>query len=378
MRTAAFMAAGLFGLGLLLECCTSGEGPRPGAAPPLDAASSDGASPPRDAAAPDAAPFVLPPPAPYDSPTCHHGAMPARCDDRWCTLPKGCFLMGTPETEVVRARYGEEQREVSFTHDLLISKHETTQAEWVATGLPNPSKANQRPDLVSDCLEPRCPVGDITWWDAWVFANLENDRAGLPHCAEPRDCKGTPGNGLVCARIEQLVPSLYECEGFRLPTRSEFEYAARGGTLTEFYSGKMTGDGEGPEPHLREIAWFTQNSGHTTHPVEQKLPNHWGLFDMLGNAVEWVTEEEISSANPPGPLVDFRGVLHPTDDSALVRGGAANAPPWSLRAGGRSLGAVRWAHGPGGSVRLVRSLPHLHDAGAPDAAPADASSDAGR
>ena len=99
---------------------------------------------------------------------------------------------------------------------------------------------------------------------------------------------------------------------------------------------------------------------------------------MLGNAGEWVTEEEISSANPPGPLVDFRGVLHPTDDSALVRGGFANAAPWSLRVGSRALGAVRWAHGPGVTVRLVRSLPHPTDAGAPDAAPADASPDAGR
>ena len=53
--------------------------------------------------------------------------------------------MGSPKTEAVRARYGEEQREVSFTHDLLISQFETTQAEWEASGLPNPSRTD-RPD----------------------------------------------------------------------------------------------------------------------------------------------------------------------------------------------------------------------------------------
>jgi sulfatase modifying factor 1 len=274
--------------------------------------------------------------------------------------------MGSPRTEPDHSTYGEEQREVSFTHDLLISQFETTQAEWEAAGLPNRSRPD-RPDLVSDCLDKRCPVGNMTWFDAWVYANLLNDREGLSHCAEPRECTGTPGAGMTCGRIEQLVPSLYGCEGYRLPTRSEFEYAARGGTLTAFYSGPISGDGEGPEYHLREIAWFVENSGNTTHPVGQKVPNHWGLYDILGNAGERVTEEGIGLPNPDGPLVDFRGVLNPTDDSVLIRGGFANAPPWGLRAGARSLTGSRSATTPGAGFRLVRSLPNAVDAGAPDA-----------
>ena len=366
MKTAALTTFAVGGLGLLLWCCTSGEAPAP--APTRPEASAPEASIPAAGDSSTAAPFALPAPAPYDSPTCHHGAMPAKCDARWCVLPRGCFLMGTPETEAVRARYGEEQREVSFTHDILISKNETTQAEWVAAGLPNPSRVEARPELISDCLEARCPVGNISWWDGWVFANAENDREGFEHCAEPRECTGTPGAGLSCKRIEQLVPSLYDCKGYRLPTRSEYEYAARGGTLTEFYSGKMTGDGEGPEMHLREIAWFTENSGHRTHPVGQKMPNHWGLYDLLGNSGEWVTEEGIGVPTQEGPLVDFRGAMQPEGESALTRGGFANAPPWGLRAGGRSLASPRYARSPGGGVRLVRSLPNPTDAGAaPDA-----------
>jgi formylglycine-generating enzyme required for sulfatase activity len=317
---------------------------------------------PTDAA--DAAPFVLPVPKPYDTPTCHHPALVANCRNGYCLLPKGCFLMGAPPGEADRSRYGEEQREVSFTHDLLISTYETTQAQWVAAGLPNRSMRLSNPELISDCDAPDCPVGNVTWFDAWVFANILNDRENLPHCAEPRECAGTPGGGLACKRIEQLVPSLYECRGYRLPTRSEFEYAARAGTLTEFYSGPMSGQGYGPEYHLRHIAWFVENSGNFTHPVGQKLPNYWGLYDILGNAGEWVTEEFIGTENPPGPLVDFRGVLNPTDDAALSRGGFSNGEPWALRAGARSITGSRAYGSPGGGFRLVRSLPNEADGGA--------------
>jgi formylglycine-generating enzyme required for sulfatase activity len=275
--------------------------------------------------------------------------------------------MGSPKNEAHGSRYGEEQREVSFTHDLLISQFEATQAEWTSLGFPNRANPNARPDLVSGCVAPNCPAVNMTWFDIWAYANALNDREGLPHCAEPRECTGAPGAGMKCSRIEQLVPSLYGCAGYRLPTRSEYEYAARGGTLTTFYSGAISGDGEGPEYHLREIAWFVENSGNNTHPVGQKLPNHWGLYDILGNAGEWVTEEGIGLPNPDGPLVDFRGVLNPTDDSVLMRGGFSNAPPWGLRAGARSLTGLRNYESSGGGFRLVRSLPNVVDGGASDA-----------
>ncbi len=272
--------------------------------------------------------------------------------------------MGEPNGVPHRAAYGAELREVSFTHDLLVSTFETTQAQWVAAGLPNRSMRLGNPELVSDCDTPGCPVGNVTWFDAWTYANILNDRENLPHCAEPRECTGTPGGGLVCKRIEQLAPSLYECRGYRLPTRSEFEYAARAGTLTEFYSGPMTGGGYGPEYHLRHIAWFGENSGNYTHPVGQKLPNYWGLYDILGNTVEWTTEGFTSGENPPNPIVDFRGQLDPTDDVAIMRGGPANSEPWELRAGARTFTGTRAVGSPGVGFRLVRSLPNEADGGA--------------
>jgi formylglycine-generating enzyme required for sulfatase activity len=82
---------------------------------------------------------------------------------------------------------------------------------------------------------------------------------------------------------------------YRLPTEAEWEYAARAGT-TGPYAGS-----------LDEIAWYAGNSGDETHPVGQKKPNAWGLYDMEGNVREWVQDLYARNYYGVSPLTDPTG-----------------------------------------------------------------------
>ena len=97
-------------------------------------------------------------------------------------------------------------------------------------------------------------------------------------------------------------------------TETEWEYAARGGTTTEYSFGD-------DESKLGDYAWFADNAGRKTHPVGQKKPNPFGLFDMHGNVFEWV--EDHWHSNYQGAPTDGSALLT-DDDKALrvLRGGS--------------------------------------------------------
>ncbi len=107
------------------------------------------------------------------------------------------------------------------------------------------------------------PVECVSWYDAIYFCNKLSEKFGL-----------TP----VYAVEGNTVTQNSAENGFRLPTNEEWEYAAKGG---EYY--KYAGS-----DNLDVVGWYRNNSGEKTHPVAQKMPNGYGLYDMSGNVWEWV------------------------------------------------------------------------------------------
>jgi formylglycine-generating enzyme required for sulfatase activity len=115
-----------------------------------------------------------------------------------------------------------------------------------------------------------------------------------------------------------------------VPTEAEWEYACRAGTTTRFSFGEA-------DASLGEYAWFTGNSDGKTHPVGQKRPNAWGLFDMHGNVWEWCGDgfDEKYYGDSPGA-----DPLGPSEAAARVmRGGGWSYSPQSRRAACRSRNA---------------------------------------
>jgi formylglycine-generating enzyme required for sulfatase activity len=155
------------------------------------------------------------------------------------------------------------------------------------------------------------PVESVSWLDAILFCNKLSERE-----------KRSP-----FYQVNGTEVSLLGGYGYRLPTEAEWEYACRAKSTTLYPFGDDAGN-------LGEHAWFDGNSERKTHPVGQKLPNAWGLYDMLGNVWEWCADcydpnyyASSPPADPPGPS----GVSH-----RVIRGGSWGNDPWYCRPAIRS------------------------------------------
>lgn len=143
----------------------------------------------------------------------------------------------------------------SWTVDVAghrLAAHPVTRGQYArVTGRP-----------LSDAGADRLPVESVSWWDAVHFCNALSGQEGLT----PVYRVGADG---------ESVDRDTSADGYRLPTEAEWEHACRAGTSGPRY---------GP---LDDIAWHRQNSGERVHEVGGRLPNPWGLYDMLGNVWEW-------------------------------------------------------------------------------------------
>jgi formylglycine-generating enzyme required for sulfatase activity len=221
-------------------------------------------------------------------------------DMEFVRIAPGEFMMGCSPGDQQCAPDENPRHRVQITKSFEIGKYEVTQAQWVALMGENPSSNK------GDTL----PVETVSKLEAQEFVAKLNAR----------------NDGYR----------------YRLPTEAEWEYAARAG-MDAPYSGP-----------LDQVAWYAANSEDETHPVGQKRPNAWGLFDVQGNVREWVSDLYSGTfyGNSPG-----------TDPTGPAPGSIAG--PAGLRGGGRGgrgPGAPggRGQGGPGGPP-IVQPIPFPAD-----------------
>lgn len=174
----------------------------------------------------------------------------------FASVPAGSFKMGLDS-------YSDESpvHQVTFASGFYMGRYEVTQAQWQKVMGNNPSSNKS-------CGE-NCPVEKVSWDDTQEFIKKLN--------------------------------AMNDGYTYRLPSEAEWEYACRAGT-----TGNDAGD-------LDSMAWYGKNSEDKMHPVGQKLPNAWGLYDMHGNVLEWIMDYYHGNYNGA-----------PTDGSAWLSGGESN------------------------------------------------------
>jgi formylglycine-generating enzyme required for sulfatase activity len=169
-------------------------------------------------------------------------------------IPPGTFRMGSPTNEVDRIENEGPQTEVTLTKGFYMCRFSVTQGEYSAVMGSNPSFFSQAHGFSPDLTRP---VEQVSWNEATNY------------CAQRTKQELAAG----------LIPA---GSHYRLPTEAEWEHACRALTSTRFDYGDDPGYAE-----LGNYAWYDANSGGMTHPVGEKLPTRWGLYDMYGNVINW-------------------------------------------------------------------------------------------
>ena len=188
----------------------------------------------------------------------------------------GSFTMGTDKNDAEKPAH-----KVTITKPFYLGKYEVTQEQWETVMGSNPSNFKG----------PKLPVERVSWSECRDFVD----------------------------KLKETVPG----HEFRLPTEAQWEYACRAGSAGDY----CFGDGD---KNLGEYAWYSSNAGSQTHPVGEKKPNAWGLYDMHGNVWEWC-----SDAYGPYSGEAVSDPAGATSGSHVLRGGSWGGEPGRLRSAHR-------------------------------------------
>jgi formylglycine-generating enzyme required for sulfatase activity len=162
----------------------------------------------------------------------------------------------------------------------------------------------------------------MTWYEAAHYCNWLSVQTGIPKeqwCYEPNK-QGKYGPGM------KAKDKFWELTGYRLPTEAEWEYACRAGTVTSRYYGLT-------ERLLPQYAWYLANGENHARPAATLEPNDLGLFDMLGNALEWCFDQYGDYPEQKDKVFEDIPSTQPVEDAIRrrLRGGAFYYPPSYVR-----------------------------------------------
>ena len=251
----------------------------------------------------------------------------------YALIPAGSFTMGCSPGDTQCCRDNcwwpfdiEKPHEVILTRDYWMKTTEVTQGEVTAL-------AGINPTVFTGCGDD-CPADGFTWWQTLAIANLASAAEALPACYF-QDEAATIHYDMNAANARAWPHWLGpDCEGYRLPTEAEWEYAARAGSTTPYPNGEATHE------NLDAIGWYGNNSAcdwagceqencregaggippSGPQPVGLKQPNAWGLYDMSGNLWEFVWDS--FGEYHDGPVEDPTGPIGSPAGFHVARGGS--------------------------------------------------------